>query len=183
MEVFRKVHRIECTYRRFRFQGIWKMFVRTHTNQTKIFTQRNSHIQLQTHGNHTLSMDTEIHAIIYTQNHVHSITDTEIHVIVDIKIHTHIHRNRYTKRATHIPMQTQTKRNSTHAYTPVHGRPTLGPYLSFHFCFPKAPLDTHRARACSLAIMTLIPSLPPQIKQSTFLCHQASLFFCYIKHG
>lgn len=127
--------------------------------------------------------DTEIHAIIYTQNHVHSVTDTEIHIIVDIKIHTHTHRNRYTKRATHIPMQTQTKRNSTHAYTPVHGRPTLGPYLSFHFCFPKAPLDTHRARACSLAIMTLSPSLPPQIKQSTFLCHQASLFFCYIKHG
>lgn len=62
-------------------------------------------------------MDTEIHTIIYTQNHVHSITDTEIHIIVGIKIHTHIHRNRYTKRATHIPMQTQTKRNSTRIHT------------------------------------------------------------------
>lgn len=109
MEIFRKVHRIECTYQRFRFQGIRKMFVGTPDKNLhpEKFTYTTADTQERIHS----VMDTETHAIIHTQKHVHSITDTEIHMIVDVKIHTHIRRNRYRKRATHIPIQSHTKRN------------------------------------------------------------------------
>lgn len=72
------------------------------------------------------------------------------------------------------------KRLNIHVYTTICDTP---PHSSFHFCCSKAPLATRTQPG--LALQECSPPLPqvPQMKQSTFLCHQASLFFCYIKHG
>lgn len=125
------------------------------------------------------SMDTEIHAIIYTQKHGHSITDTEIHTVMDSCKNTHRHtqkcpyKKKYTDTYTNPHVQNPHKKGlNTHIHAIQH--PTLGLYLSFHFCFSKASLDTHTEPG--LALQPRSPSTAAPSPKAVHISLSPSIF-------
>lgn len=111
-------------------------------------------------------MDTEIRAIIYTQKHGHSITDTEIHTIMDSCKNTHRHTQKYTYKKKYTDTYTNPHVKNPHKKglnTHIHAiqHPTLGLYMSFHFCFSKASLGTHTEPGLALQPCSPSTAAPP----------------------